>query len=81
MSNGLIDIHLIVPPIFFLIPRQKKSKSYRQVKNEVEGRDVVHSGCTGLCVTEQLYSLPAWINVTVELYSLPAWLAWAVKLN
>jgi hypothetical protein len=54
---------------------------YCQVKNKVERRDVVHSGCNGLCVTEQFYSLPAWLAVTVELYRLPAWLAGAVKNN
>ena len=32
-------------------------------------------------MTEQLYSLPAWLAVTVELYSLPAWLAGAVNNN
>ena len=36
---------------------------------------------TGLCVTVQLYSLPAWLTVTVQLYSLPAWLAGAVNNN
>ena len=41
--------------------------------------NVVHSFFTGLCVTEQLYSLPAWLAVTVWLYSLPAWLAGAVN--
>jgi hypothetical protein len=47
----------------------------------VKQHEVVHSGCTGLCVTEQLYSLPAWLAVAVELYSLPAWLAGAVNNN
>ena len=80
LSYGLIDIHLIVPTNYFWILTHKKSKSYCQVKNKVERCDIVHSGCTGLCVTVQLYSLPAWPAVTVQLYSLPAWLAVTVRL-
>jgi hypothetical protein len=28
--------------------------------------DVVHSGCTGLCVTVELYNLPAWLAGAVN---------------
>ena len=41
MSNGLIDIHLIVPPNYFLILRQREN--------------LVQSCFTDLCVTVHLY--------------------------
>ena len=30
------------------------------IKQKTKSSDVVHSVCTGLCVTVELYSLPAW---------------------
>jgi hypothetical protein len=64
-------------PNYCLILRQKIQNPFVWNKIKFGRENAVHSGCTGLCVTVHLYSLPAWLAVAVQLYSLPAWLAGA----
>ena len=54
------------PLIIFEFWDKKNQNPFVWKKIKFGRENVVHSGCTGLCVTVQLYSLPAWLAVTVQ---------------